>query len=130
MTFTLRQDQYEALIALAREGTKNDAGDVDLEKSRRLDEFLKLIEKENGVTRDAVWVQWQELDAPLPPGTVFPQKWPPELRHYIEYVTRKVAKADVDKAIETLANNPTSILVTKDPAALVGWTPLNDFFIN
>lgn len=129
MNFTLTQEDYEALVALAREGTNDKEGSPLPEKSRRLDEFLRSVEKKNGVKRDAVWVQWQELDAALPPGTDFPRKWPPELRVYIEFISRKVSRADVDQMLNARAKKPTSVLVTKDPAAQLGWTPIDDFFI-
>ncbi len=129
MDFTLTQEQYEALIALSREGTKLADGTYDPEKSRQLDSFLKLIEKANGVTRSIVWVQWQETDAPLPPGTNFPEKWPPELRKKIELVTRPVARADVDALLSAHAKSPMAVLVTKDPAGILGYTPVDQFFI-
>ena len=129
ITFTLTREAYEALIALAREGTKDSDGQVTPSKSRALDSFLKSIERDNGITRDGVWVQWQELDLPLPAGTRFPEIWPPTMRVYIEYVTRKVCRADVDAALASNATNPTSVLVTKDPGAIVGWTELATFFI-
>lgn len=127
--FTLTQEEYEALIAFAREGTKNDAGQVKHDLALRLDAFLRSIERNNDITRDAVWVQWQELDEPLPPGTRFPEVWPPEKRVYIEFVTRLVARADVNDALEQNARNPTSVLVTRDPGATYGWTELDKFFI-
>jgi len=129
-TFILSQQQYEALIAQAREGTKDDAGTIDANKARALDDFLKLIEKNNGITRDGLWVQWQELDEPLPPDTEFPYKWPPEKRFYIELVTRKVAKVDVDAVIEARSKNAHNVLVTPDPGARVGWTGVDQYFVN
>lgn len=129
VTFTLSQEDYEALISFAREGAKDKDGSPIAEKARRLDEFLLSIEKKNGVKRDAIWVQWQELDAPLPPTASFPRTWPPELRFFIELISRKVSRADVDQVLSAHAKNPTSVLVTRDPAAQVGWTPLDDFFI-
>ena len=127
-TFTLTLEEYEALVALARKGTVDAGGHPVPSSSRNLDEFLQQIEKENDVTRDAVWVQWQELDAPLPPKTDFPITWPPSMRWYIELITRKVAKADVTRVLASRAKNPTSILVTRDPAGIVGWTPVDQFF--
>jgi len=127
ITFTLTIEEYEALIALAREGTKDKEGHPT-DKARNLDEFLQRIEKENGVKRDAIWVQWQELDAPLPPQTDFPYKWPPSMRWYIELITRKVAKVDVEQVLAARAKNPTSVLVTRDPAGVVGWTQVDQFF--
>lgn len=124
MTFTLTQEQYESLVHLARLGaaTRGEGKQVELEQ------WLRLIEKENGVTRSFVLVQWQELDQPLPPGTDFPNKWPPELRQSIELVSRPVARADVDALLAQKARKPTAVLVTRDPEGLVGWKPLDAFF--
>jgi len=128
-TFTITQQQYEALIALARAGTLDDAGVANVDESLKLDALLKRIEDDNGVTRSALWVQWQEMDQPLPPSTNFPDVWPPELRFYIEFVTRLVSKADVEAMLEVQASNPNNVLVTRDPAARVGWTAIDDFFV-
>lgn len=124
MSFTLDQEQYEALISLARKGVGGDPLELT-----RLDRFLRSIEKANGITRSFLWVQWQELSAPLPPGTKFPEVWPPELRKAIELISRPIAKADVLQVLEKYASEPMTVLVTKDPAALVGWTPINTFFV-
>lgn len=122
-SFTLSQEQYEALIFLARRGAEGNA-----QQLTQLDLFLRDIEKSNGVTRYFLWVQWQELSAPLPPGTNFPEKWPKELRKAIELIGRPIARADVDQVLDRYASEPMTVLVTKDPAALVGWTPIDDFF--
>ena len=128
LTFTLSQEQYEALIAFARRGTLDSEGNVILEQSRRLDEYLKSIEADNDINRDSIWVQWQEMNQPLPSNTNFPSTWPPEMRHYIELLTRPVARADVDTVLANLARAPVNVLCTRDPAARVGWTPVDDFF--
>lgn len=130
LEFTLTQQEYEALIALARDGTKDADGQVIQEKARQLDEFLAAIETKNGVTRDGLWVQWQEMDSPLPPTTNFPDVWPPEMRWYIELISRRVAKVDVEAVLDARARNPINVLVTKDPGARVGWTPVDDYFQN
>lgn len=122
--FTLTQEQYEALIFLARVGVEGDQG-----KQVELDRFLRNIEQTNGITRSFLWVQWQEVSAPLPAGTRFPEEWPEKLREAIELVTRPVARADVEAVLEANASEPVSVLVTKDPAGIVGWTTLDDFFI-
>jgi hypothetical protein len=124
---SLNQQEYESLIALAREGAKDDAGNVDQNKAVQIDSWLRLIEKKNGITRDAVWIQWQESDSPLPPTTNFPDVWPPELRFYLELTTRLVSRADVDAVIEEKTSKPANILVTRDPGGRVGFTPLEDF---
>jgi hypothetical protein len=128
-TFTLTQQQYEALIEFARRGTRDDDGVVDLEESRKLDEFLKFIEAANDITRDGVWIRWQELNQPLPPGTNFPNEWPPTQQYWLEFIGRRVSRADVDAAVENQATTPYNVMVTKDPGARVGWTPVDDFFV-
>lgn len=125
---SLNQADYEALIELARRGTINAAGQVNEAASHALDSFLRTIETKAGVTRYAIWVQWQEQDEPLPPGTNFPETWPPEKRFYLALTSRPIARADVDRMLSGRARQPTSVLVTRDPAARVGWTELDEFF--
>jgi hypothetical protein len=120
--FTLTQEEYEALITLARLGA------VEPDDSRRLDSFLRGIEKRNGFTRSSLWVQWQEADQALPPTADFPDKWPPEMRFYIEMVTRPIARSDVDQVLQARARKPVNVLVTPDPGALVGWTEVAKYF--
>lgn len=126
LTVTLQE--YETLVALAREGTRNGDGSVT-DKARELDLFLRSIEKRNNISRDGLWVQWQELDQPLPPKVRFPTTWPPELRKYIELTTRRVSKADVQAVLKAHASKPTNVMVTRDPGALVGWTTLDQYFL-
>lgn len=127
-TFTLTTEEYEALVALAREGTKDVNGSPIHDKAVVLNDFLVSLEKKAGITRDLLWVQWQELDEPLPPGTRFPERWPPEKRVLLEYVTRRISRADVEEVLNANAKNPTSVLVTRDPGALFGWMELDAFF--
>lgn len=122
MTLTL--EEYESLAALARVGVIGDS-----QKVISLDQWLQQIERNNGITRSFLMVQWQELGTPLPSGTRFPETWPPNLRKSIELITRKVARVDVDAIIEKYATNPTSILVTPDRNGIVGWTPIENYFI-
>lgn len=105
------------------------AGASTPDQARQLDSWLRLIEKANGITRSIVWVQWQEIDSPLPAGTNFPDVWPPELRQKIELISRPVAKADVDALIAAKARNPINILCTKDPAGILGYIPYDSFFV-
>jgi hypothetical protein len=128
-TFTLSQEEYEALIALARRGTRSHDGRTDQLAALQLDSFLKQIEKENGITRYALWIQWQDPTAPLPPGTNFPETWPPNLRYYLEFISRPIAESDVLAVVNPRTPNAMNIMVTPDPAALLGWTPIADFFL-
>lgn len=125
MPFPLQLDQqmYEALVALARKGATTP------NEQRGLDAFLRGIEKRSDVMRFGLWVQWQEQDQPLPPTTRFPSAWPPEMRYYIELISRPVARVDVNAVLKQRARRPTNILVTKDPGAMVGWTPVDQYFI-
>lgn len=125
---SLLQEEYEALVELARQGTMDDIGCVVVEKARALTAYLVMIEKKNGINRYAIWVQWQEADSPLPPGTMFPAKWPPELREYMALTSRPIAKTDVITLLKNRARKPVNILITRDPGATVGWTELEKFF--
>src|SRR5690606_3220697 len=125
---SLDQECYEALVALAREGTKDKNGQVVPERARILEQFLRRIEKENGINRYTVWVQWQEARQPLPPSTQFPETWPPQLRARIDLVTRPIARSDVETLLRERAIEPVNVLVTTDPGGIVGWRTLDDFF--
>ena len=120
---TLTLEQYTALATLARAGCTN------VDQSRSLEVFLRDIDKSNGVTRNVLLVQWQELDSPLPAGTRFPEKWPPEMRALLERTDRSISKSDVIDMVNAKAKNPHEIMVTRDVAGIVGWTKLEDFFI-
>lgn len=120
--FTLTIEQYQALVALARQGTTSS------DQTLQLEQFLISIEKANGVTRYLLWVQWQELEQALPPTTKFPEQWPPNLRQRIQQLDRPVGMADVQAVLKVNAKKPTNVLVTTDPAAMVGWTPLATYF--
>jgi hypothetical protein len=125
----LNEQEYSALVALARKGTVVD-GAPDPNEALKLDAFLKDLEERNGIKRSAVWVQWQEADQPLPPSTDFPENWPPSLRFFVELVTRPVSRDDIDKVLAAHAKKPINVLLTKDPAGLIGWTEIDKFFIN
>lgn len=120
--FTLTQQQYEALISLARIGATTPGA------QRALDVFLRGIEVDNNVVRSLLWIQWQEMDQPVPTNVEFPRSWPPEQRYFLEFTTRPISKADVNAVVAKKAVKPTNILVTPDPAAIVGWTELDVFF--
>lgn len=122
MSLTVTQEEYESLITLARAGAKT------AEQQRQLEAWLRLIEKKNNVVRYQLWVQWQEVDSPVPPTARFPEAWPPELRHFIQQFSRPVSKLDVQEALAKKARKPVTVLVTPDPAAELGWTPLDTFF--
>jgi hypothetical protein len=126
---TLSQEFYEALVALARRGTRRHDGSIDQNAAVNLDSFLRSIEKANGITRYSLHVQWQDPTAPLPPGTNFPETWPPSLRYHIEFISRPVAQTDVLTVVAQRTPNATNILVTPDPAGLLGWTPVASYFL-
>lgn len=129
MQFTLQQDQYEALIELARRGTYDASGNVMPDVARQLNAWLQLIEKANNITRSSLWIQWQEADSPVPATASFPCIWPPELRFYLQFLTRPIGRADVEAVVQQKARKPVNILVTPDAGAEVGWSTLEQYFV-
>ena len=127
---SLDAEQYSALVSMAREGAKDDEGNILVEKSRRLEAFLKDIEAKNDIKRFGLWIQWQETDHALPPNTNFPEVWPPSQRYFLELTSRPIAKDDVIKVLAARAKRPVNVLVTRDPGALVGWSELDSYFVN
>lgn len=119
----LNEQQWSSLVALARVGVSNNP-----DRSRQLEKFVRDIEERSGVFRDFLLVQWQEANQPLPILTNFPEVWPPQLRGTIELVTRKIAKFDVEQFVASRTQHAVNILVTRDPAGIVGWTTLDDHF--
>ena len=123
MAITVTQEEFEALITLARTGA------TTAEQQLQLDAWVRLIERKNNITRYQLWVQWQEADSPVPPGTDFPSVWPPEMRALIQQFSRPVSLADVNTLLSKKARKPVTVLVTPDPAAALGWTPLESYFV-
>lgn len=117
---TLTEEEYRAFVALSRDGK-------DAQKILEIEAFAKSIEERNGIKRYFVLVQWQEAGQPLPVGAVFPSSWPPQLRAPIE-LSRPIAKSDVELLLQQRAIKPVTILVTRDPAGVVGWTGIDQFF--
>lgn len=118
MNFTLTQDQYTALVALARKGAPDPVA---------LEQFLVQIEKANGVNRYLLWVRWQEADVTPKSDVRFPKTWPPTQEYLLEKLS-PITKQDVLDALAVNATNPVTVLVTVDPAKEVGWQPLADRF--
>lgn len=128
-TFTLSQEQYEALVDLSRRGTLDKNGAVIPDTARQLDAWLELIEKANGITRSSLWIQWQEVDSPVPPTASFPRTWPPELRYFLQFVSRTITRGDVEAVVKQKARNPVNVMVTRDPGAELGWSTLDQYFL-
>ncbi len=129
MNFTLTQEQYESLLAFAQRGVCRHDGTIDQDKALALDAALKDIEKSNGITRYSLWIRWQDPTAPLPPYSNFPKTWPPNLQYFLQFVSRPIAKTDVLAIVAQRTANAVNIMVTPDPAALLGWTKVDSFFV-
>lgn len=117
-------EDYEAFIFLARKGATTDTAVLALEN------FLKDIEKRNGITRYFLWIRWQEAGAPIPAGSTrnFPTTWPPTQQFKLEQVSRPIARTDVEQVVSKRATKAIGVLVTRDPNGQVGWSELDGFF--
>jgi hypothetical protein len=118
----LSEEEYAALRGLAFAGVPT--GD----KTRQLAVFFRDIEKREGYSVYSILVRWQELNAPLPPGTNFPEVWPPVWESRVDVMGRPVALADVNAMLKAKATNPELVLVTTDLGGTAGWTKTADFF--
>ena len=128
MTISLSQEDYEALVALAQRGVREPDGSINQQEAVVLDTFLQNVERLNGIKRYSLWVQWTDPTAPLPPGIRFPETWPPHLRQRIQFISRSISKTDVLNLVNQRTPNALDILVTPDPAALLGWTDVRTYF--
>lgn len=122
MAVTLTLEQYQAFVSLARKGATTP------DELRAVNHFIKDVERANGITRSALWVQWQEAGEPVPPTARFPMEWPKKYRALIERLDRPVARVDVETILEQRAIKPVTVMVTPDSGATLGWTLLDDFF--
>jgi hypothetical protein len=129
-SISLTLEQYEALIALARKSAVNADGSVDQQQTLVIDGFLKQIEQDNGITRYSLFIRWQDPNAPLPAGVRFPGTWPPTLQFFLQLLSRPIAKSDVLTVVQAKTPNAQNIMVTPDVAGLVGWSKLDDYFVN
>lgn len=118
----LSEEEYAAIRGLAFASTP--AGD----KTRQLAVFFRAIEKREGYPIYSILVRWQELNAPLPPGTNFPETWPPVWESRVDVAGRPVAMKDVNEMLKVKATNPELVLVTTDLGGTAGWTKAADFF--
>lgn len=118
MPITMSEEAYEALVSLARRGASDPLA---------VDAFVRDIDKANGVSRYFLKLRWQVVGLPLPPGSNFPEVWPARQEMPLA-MNRPIAKSDVLDAIASVTPSAVSILVTSDPAGLVGWTELEVYF--
>lgn len=123
MKIQMTLEQYGALVFQARQGTK------DPDEAVALAQFLAAIDKDNGITRFILWVRWQDLAAPVPPGfRDLSTTWPPGMEGSIERTDRPIAKKDVLEYLSQKTRKYGQVLVTRDPAKRVGWTELEVYF--
>lgn len=156
MELTITEQQYEALVHLAREGARLKCFLEAAEGNPKyaalvagaraysaasvgsvlaLEEFLKEMELQNGIVRRFLAIRWQETAAPLPPrvagrATRWPDNWPPELDGTIERIGAPITKREVGDWIQNHAKRPSVVMVTSDPARRVGWSSLESFFVD
>lgn len=124
MDITLTEQEYLALVALARDALKGETN-----KTLALEETLKSIESRAGLHRFLLVVRWEDLGLNPPPYSAeFIDSYPAALEGRIERVDRPIAKADVVAYVATKARRAGEIYVTRDPAGRVGWSKLSQFF--
>lgn len=129
---TLNELEYSTLVGFARAGTYNADGTVDVKRAERLEVYLREYERKNEITRYFLGVRWQEAtqsySLPAVGDQRFPRAWPPQMQSTIETINRPITEQDVETLLKNRATNPTTVLVTTDPALLAGWQALESYF--
>lgn len=116
-------EQYSSLVALARVGVGSDPT-----QRYHFDALLRSIEKANNLVRYTLHVRWSETGGALPAQRNFPIDWPPTLEGTIERLGSPILRQDVVDYVAAKTRGYYGIMVTRDPARLVGWTDLEVYF--
>lgn len=98
------------------------------EHAVRFAELVAKINQRNELNFCTLWVQWTERGQPLPIEASFPMRWPAEWRYRLDLFNRTPTRRDVVEILSRQASRPVDVLVTYDPAALVGWSRLDVLF--
>lgn len=118
----LTQDQFTTLVSLAR---RNIASSDDL---RKLNVFIDSILKKNNIKHFLLWVRWKNAGELLPVTLNFPKVYPPTLEFCLESFERPISRSDVQEMLDKQGKTTIEVIVTTDPAKLVGWTRIDDYF--
>lgn len=122
MALTITRTQYESLLAAAR-------GDSLV----NVDQLQDAVDAANSIRRYQLLIRWQEVGGSTARrfSILDGSNWPPS-QEFLLIQDRAIAREDVDEVLRTQATNPVDVLVTTDPAGVVGLTELNayDFIAN
>lgn len=116
ISITLNPEEYLALVRLAEQAA------IAAGKWPTLRAFLQDIERANNIERQELLVCWLVRGKPLPSDAVFPQSMPVDQKLVVNSIGKPIAKKDVLAALDNLGVDYGTVLVTHDPAGLVGWT--------
>lgn len=111
------------MVTLAMDACKHSQ-----ESAVRFAELVAKINQRNDLNFCTLWVQWTERGQRVPVGASFPDRWPSEWRYRIDLFNRMPTRSDVTEVLTRRSSRPVDVLVTYDPAALVGWTQLDVLF--
>lgn len=112
---TLTRAQYDALLALASTTSASEARTL-----------RRTIDQANGITRYFLYIRWQDVGGKPPARVELGKGWPANQTYQLE-LERPISRADVDDVLRNNASNPVSVMVTPDPAGVVGWTLVDDY---
>lgn len=115
MPITMSRAEYDALIAA---GLAADTTEIE--------RLQAIIDETNSITRYRLQIRWQDIGGTRPTHIELGLGWPTDQSFLLE-LERPIERADVDTVTSTQAQNPVSIMVTRDPAGVVGWTLVGDY---
>lgn len=117
-------EEYEAMVTLAIDACRRSP-----EAAVRFSELVAKVNQRNDLSFRTLWVQWTERGQPLPLDANFPVRWPDAWRYRLDLFNRTPTRKDVEEILARHATRPVDVLVTYDPAALVGWSQLDRLFV-
>lgn len=115
MPITMSRAEYDALIAA---GLADDTTEI-----KRLQ---TIIDGANSIIRYRLQIRWQDIGGSRPTHIQLGLGWPTDQSFLLE-LERPIARADVDIVTSTQAQNPVSIMVTRDPEGIVAWTLVDSY---
>jgi hypothetical protein len=113
MPISMSRANYETLLTAALAGNAAAANEVST-----------VVDRENSIRRYVLHVRWINVGGQGPSRVELGRGWPPESTYVIR-AESPISRLQVDEVLAQNATNPISVMVTRDPNGVVGWTEVD-----